>query len=149
MYWVRSLPFSLFMYWKEKQYKIAMILLCPVQGPWASSWICMWVYGLLSQDPVRSLPFSLNIWTLVSPKLGQDQVSWGVSVLCWHAAPIANILWNLSQLGKNSVIRSRSVIGSQIWCSARSMENDIDNIDYKIYCFCFFKKVTKYFRPFN
>ena len=22
---------------KEKQYKIAMILLCPVQGPWASS----------------------------------------------------------------------------------------------------------------
>ena len=25
------------MYSKEKQYKIAMILLCPVQGPWASS----------------------------------------------------------------------------------------------------------------
>ena len=25
------------MYLKEKQYKIAMILLCPVQGPWASS----------------------------------------------------------------------------------------------------------------
>ena len=24
---------------KEKQYKIAMILLCPVQGPWASSFI--------------------------------------------------------------------------------------------------------------
>ena len=40
VYWVRSLPFSLFMYLKEKQYKIAMILLCPVQGPWASSlWI--------------------------------------------------------------------------------------------------------------
>ena len=37
VYWVRSLPFSLFMYLKEKQYKIAMILLCPVQGPWASS----------------------------------------------------------------------------------------------------------------
>ena len=26
------------MYLKEKQYKIAMILLCPVQGPWASSY---------------------------------------------------------------------------------------------------------------
>ena len=38
VYWVRSLPFSLFMYLKEKQYKIAMLLLCPVQGPWASSW---------------------------------------------------------------------------------------------------------------
>ena len=37
VYWVRSLPFSLFMYLKEKQYKIAMILLCPIQGPWASS----------------------------------------------------------------------------------------------------------------
>ena len=37
VYWVRSLPFSLFMYLKEKQYKIAMILLCPGQGPWASS----------------------------------------------------------------------------------------------------------------
>ena len=26
------------MYLKEKQYKIAMIHLCPVQGPWASSY---------------------------------------------------------------------------------------------------------------
>ena len=37
VYWVWSLPFSLFMYLKEKQYKIAMLLLYPVQGPWASS----------------------------------------------------------------------------------------------------------------
>ena len=42
VYWVRSLPFSLFMYLKEKQYKIAMILLCPVQGPWASSLPYYW-----------------------------------------------------------------------------------------------------------
>ena len=42
MYWVRSIPFSLFMYLKEKQYKIAMILLCPVQGPWASSLLLLW-----------------------------------------------------------------------------------------------------------
>ena len=33
----------------------------------------------------------LNIRTLASPKVGQDQVSRGVSVLCWHAAPVANI----------------------------------------------------------
>ena len=31
--------------------------------------------------------------TLTSPKVGQDQVSGGVSVLFWHAAPVANILW--------------------------------------------------------
>ena len=37
VYWVRSLLFSLFMYLYEKQYKIAMILLCPVKGPWAYS----------------------------------------------------------------------------------------------------------------
>ena len=35
----------------------------------------------------------LNIRTLASPKVGQDQVSRGVSVLCWHAAPVANVLW--------------------------------------------------------
>ena len=26
------------------------------------------------------------------PKVGQDQVSGGVSVLCWHAAPVAFVL---------------------------------------------------------
>ena len=26
-------------------------------------------------------------------EVGQDKVSGGVSVLCWHAAPVANILW--------------------------------------------------------
>ena len=35
----------------------------------------------------------INIRTHASPKVGLDQVSGGVSVLCWHATPIANILW--------------------------------------------------------
>ena len=35
----------------------------------------------------------LDIRTHASPKVGQDQVSGGVSVLCWHAAPVANVLW--------------------------------------------------------
>ena len=35
----------------------------------------------------------LNIRTLASPNVGQDQVSGGVSVLCWYAAPVANDLW--------------------------------------------------------
>ena len=35
----------------------------------------------------------LDIRTHASTKVGQDQVSGGVSVLCWHAAPVANVLW--------------------------------------------------------
>ena len=58
----------------------------------------------------------LNIRTLASPRVGQDQVSGGVSVLCWHAAPVANVLWKplAIRLTSISVIRSRSVIGSTI-----------------------------------
>ena len=37
----------------------------------------------------------LNIRTLASPEVGKDQVSGGVSVLCWHAALVANVLWKL------------------------------------------------------
>ena len=35
----------------------------------------------------------LDIRTHSSPKVGQNQVSGGVSVLCWHAAPVANVEW--------------------------------------------------------
>ena len=35
----------------------------------------------------------LDIRTHASPKVGQDQVSGGVSVLFWHAAPVAYVLW--------------------------------------------------------
>ena len=38
--------------------------------------------------------------------MGQDQVSGGVSVLCWLAAPVAMFYGNL----QNLVIRSKSVI---------------------------------------
>ena len=40
--------------------------------------------------------------------MGQDQVSGGVSVLCWLAAPVAMFYGNL----QNLVIRSKSVIKS-------------------------------------
>ena len=40
--------------------------------------------------------------------MGQDQVSGGVSVLCWLAAPVAMFYGNLL----NSVIRSKSVLKS-------------------------------------
>ena len=45
-----------------------------------------------SGNKTSSGEISLNIRTLESPKVGQDQVSGGVSVLCWHAAPVANAL---------------------------------------------------------
>ena len=35
----------------------------------------------------------LDIRTHASPKVGTDQESGGVSMLCWHAAPVANVLW--------------------------------------------------------
>ena len=47
---------------------------------------------------------------------GQDQVSGGVSVLCWLAAPVAMFYGNLQNLviRSKSVIKSSSVISSQI-----------------------------------
>ena len=58
----------------------------------------------------------LNIRTNASPKMGQDQVSGGVSVLCWLAAPVAMFYGNLQNLVRRSksVIKSSSVISSQI-----------------------------------
>ena len=48
--------------------------------------------------------------------MGQDQVSGGVSVLCWLAAPVAMFYGNLQNLviKSKSVIKSSSVISSQI-----------------------------------
>ena len=45
-----------------------------------------------SGNNTNSGEIGLKIRTLESPKVGQDQVSGGVSVLCWHAAPVANVL---------------------------------------------------------
>ena len=48
--------------------------------------------------------------------MGQDQVSGGVSVLCWLAAPVAMFYGNLqsSVIRSKSVLKSGSVIDSQI-----------------------------------
>ena len=47
-------------------------------------------------------------WNNCKSQMGQDQVSGGVSVLCWLAAPVAMFYGNL----QNSVIRSISVLKS-------------------------------------
>ena len=41
-----------------------------------------------SLDKTSSGEIGLDIRTHASPKVGHDQVSGGVSVLCWHAAPV-------------------------------------------------------------
>ena len=67
-------------------------------------------------DMTSSGKNSLNIWAIASPKMGQDQVSGGVSVLSWLAAPIAMFYGNLPKFG-NKVkigIRFSSVTGSKI-----------------------------------
>ena len=48
--------------------------------------------------------------------MGQDQVSGGVSVLCWLAAPVEMFYENLQKFGNKvkSVLKSSSVISSQI-----------------------------------
>ena len=48
--------------------------------------------------------------------MGQDQVSGGVSILCWLAAPVSMFYGNLRNLviRSKSVIRSSSVISSEI-----------------------------------
>ena len=59
----------------------------------------------------------LNIRTHASLKEGQDLVSGGVTVLCWHATIVENVLWKPdTNRGKtqNCVIRSSSVTMSQM-----------------------------------
>ena len=46
-----------------------------------------------SVDKPSSGEIGLDITTHASPKVGQDQVSGGVSVLCWHATTVAYVLW--------------------------------------------------------
>ena len=46
-----------------------------------------------SGDKTSSGGIGLDIRTHASPKVGEDQVSGGVSVLCWHAASVAYVLW--------------------------------------------------------
>ena len=51
-----------------------------------------------SGDKTSSGEIGLDIRTHASPKVGQDQVSGGVSVLCWHAAPVAYSLLKKSTI---------------------------------------------------
>ena len=64
-----------------------------------------------SGDKTSSGEIGLDIRTHASPKVGQDQVSGGVSVLCWHAAPVAYVLW------KPCTIREKVKFGNKVQIS--------------------------------
>ena len=87
-----------------------------------------------SGDKTSSGEIGLDIRTYASPKVGQDQVSGGVSVLCWHAAPVAYVLWKPCTIRSksNSVIRSRSVMVKN-WCNVLSMEGIGSDIHTSVY----------------
>ena len=57
----------------------------------------------------------LDIRTYASPKVGQDQVSEGVNVLCWPAAPVANVLW------KPHTLRKKVKFGNKVQISKKKM----------------------------
>ena len=67
-----------------------------------------------SRNKTSSGDIGLYIRTLASPKVGQDQVSGGVSVPCRHATPVAYALWKpISGEMSDSVKMSSPVIMSQ------------------------------------
>ena len=70
-----------------------------------------------SGDKTSSGEIGLDIRTHASPKVGQDQVSGGVSVPCQHATPVADAHGNLYSVMSNSV---RSQIRETVvnwWCN--------------------------------
>ena len=52
-------------------------------------------------------------------QLGQDQVSEGVSVLCWLAAPVAMFYGNLPKFGNKVKMGNKVQFGDRfkIWCN--------------------------------
>ena len=73
-----------------------------------------------SRNKTSSGDIGLNIRTLASPKVGQDQVSGGVSVLCWHAAPVANVLWKPLAIRYKVKLGYKVKISNRVknWCNA-------------------------------
>ena len=63
-----------------------------------------------SGNKTSSGEIGLDIRIHASPKVRQDQVSGGVSVLCWHAAPVANVLWKPHTIYKPVVLHVNGVI---------------------------------------
>ena len=63
-----------------------------------------------SGDKTSSGEIGLDIRTHASPKVGQDQVSGGVSVLCWHAAPVAYAPWKVKFGNKVQISNGQKLV---------------------------------------
>ena len=96
--WCIHLSRSLFLYSKQNSNMLYVLVGYEIQTSSISTHIKSQVYkpkqkyrGMIenqkSGNKTSSGEIGLNIRTHVKPKMGQDQVSGGVSVLCWHAAP--------------------------------------------------------------
>ena len=57
-----------------------------------------------SGDKTSSGEIGLDIRTHASSEVGQDQMPGGVSVFCWHAAPVAYVLWKPSIKSIKSIV---------------------------------------------
>ena len=64
-----------------------------------------------SGNKTSSGEIGVDIRKHASPKVGKDQVSGGVSVLCWHATPVANVLL------KPRIIRLKVRFGNKVQIS--------------------------------
>ena len=69
-----------------------------------------------SENKTSSGEIGLNVRTLANPRVGQDQVSGGVSVLCWHAA---NALWKPLSIRQKVKFGNKVQISSRVknWCN--------------------------------
>ena len=73
-----------------------------VPSNWGLQWRLSWstpakqnrsTEGCSKLKSPKTGEIGLDNGTHASPKVGQDQVSGGVGVLCWNAAPVANVQW--------------------------------------------------------
>ena len=83
-----------------------------------------------SRNKTSSGDIGLNIRTLASPKVGQDQVSEGVSVPCQHATPVADALWkplfsNIKFSKKSNRGKGRELVVSNQGQESNSVRNQI------------------------
>ena len=74
-----------------------------------------------SRNKTSQGDIGLNIRTLASPKVGQDQVSGGVSVPCWHATPVADAPWKpiFGEMSDSVIMLSRVIMSQSSIMSIR------------------------------
>ena len=80
-----------------------------------------------SVDMTSSGKNGLNIRANASSKVGQDQVSGGVIVLCWLAVPVPMFYENLPKFGNKVKIRNNVQFGDSFknWCNVWSVKGKV------------------------